>query len=147
MNIASLESVLKVLKGGDPKPGANEALFKETLLMTLARASDSDSQIQPVEVETVRNLVKAIIGAEVSAAEVRIAAGSEIYEKTPLDKVLARVSGKLTPEQRATIVQALAKVIKSDTDVTQRELEYFNKMAAALRTTFAEAAGLIGPGY
>jgi len=145
MNLASLESVLKVLKGGEPK--ANETLFKETLLMTLARASDSDSQIQPVEVETVRKLVKQIIGADVSAADVRIAAGSEIYEKTPLDKCLAHVRGKLTAEQRATIVQALAKVIKSDTDITKRELEFFDKMAGALKATPSEVAGLVGPGY
>jgi uncharacterized tellurite resistance protein B-like protein len=145
MNIASLSSVLKALQGGEGKAAAGEQLFKEVLLMTLARASSTDANIDPVEVDTVRKLIKQIIGENVSAADVRVAANSELYETTPLEKALTRVRNKLDAKHRAAIVTSLAKVIKSDTDVSAREVAFFDMVARALDASPAELAGLIGP--
>jgi len=143
MNLASLGNVWKVLQGGEAAADGREQLFKEVLLMTLARASSTDANVDPVEVETVRELVTEMTGEPVTAADVRIAAHSEIYEKTPLEKCLARLGATLDPEHRAAVVQALARVIKSDTDVTKREIEFFDKVAHALHAAPAELAGLV----
>jgi uncharacterized tellurite resistance protein B-like protein len=146
MNIASLGNIFKVFQGGEPVADGRDQLFKEVLLLTLARASDVDSNIDPVETETVRRLVAQITGEEITTADVRIAAASEIYETTSLDNCLAKLRHGLSSEHRATVVQALAQVIKSDTDVTKREIDFFNSVAHALHATPAELAGLIGPG-
>jgi uncharacterized tellurite resistance protein B-like protein len=145
MNIAKLGSVIKVLQGGEAKKQKEQKdLFNEVLLMTLARASRSDVNIHPVEVDTVRKLVAKITGEQVTAADVRVAAMSEIYETTPLEKALHRLSGTLKPDHRAMVVQALAKVIRSDTEVTGQEIEFFNMVAEALDASPAEIAGLVG---
>ena len=57
MSIADLSGVLKIFGGSDPSPEEQKDLFKEALLMTLARASSSDSSIQPVEVESIRDIL------------------------------------------------------------------------------------------
>jgi len=142
MNIAKLGSIVKVLQGGEAKK--KKDLFNEVLLMTLARASRSDINIHPVEVDTIRKLVAKITGEQVTAADVRVAAMSEIYETTPLEKCLSRLGGTLVPEHRAMVVQALAKVIRSDTEVSGPEIEFFNMVAEALGASPAEIAGLIG---
>jgi len=143
MNIANLNTVLKFFGRGELNPEEKLQLVKEALLMTLARASDSDSNIHPVEVDTVREIVKKITGDDVSAADVRVAAGSEIFETTPLEQCLARMSSKLTTKDRALIANSLADVIRSDVRITSREVEFFGKVASALRITPAELAGLI----
>lgn len=144
MNIASLGSVLRVFKGGEPAADERDQLFKEVLLLTLARASSVDANIDPVETETVRELVAQITGENITTADVRIAAASEIYETTSLDNCLARMRHGLSAEHRATVVQALARVIKSDTDVTKREIDFFDRIAHALHAAPAEIAGLVG---
>ena len=145
MNIAKLGSVIKVLRGGEAKKQQEQTeLFNEVLLMTLARASRSDVNIHPVEVDTVRNLVAKITGEQVTAADVRVAAMSGIYETTPLEKALRRLGGTLVSEHRAMVVQALASVIRSDTEVTAQEIEFFNMVAEALDASPAEIAGLVG---
>ena len=48
MSIADLSNVLKIFGNSDIDPGQQKELFKEALLMTLARASSSDaSSSQP----------------------------------------------------------------------------------------------------
>jgi uncharacterized tellurite resistance protein B-like protein len=142
MKLAKLSSVLKVLQGGEAKKETQ--LFEEVLLMTLARASRSDVNIHPVEVDTIRKLIAKITGEQVTAADVRVAAMSEIYETTPLEKCLARLGKTIEPEHRAIVVQALAKVIRSDTEVTLQEIEFFNMVARAIGATPAELVGLVG---
>ena len=145
MNIAKLGSVIKVLQGGEAKKQKEQQdLFNEVLLMTLARASRSDVNIHPVEVDTVRKLVAKITGEQVTAADVRVAAMSEIYETTPLEKALRRLGGTLSSEHRAMVVQALAKVIRSDTEVSAQEIQFFDMVCRAIDATPAEIAGLIG---
>jgi uncharacterized tellurite resistance protein B-like protein len=145
MNIAKLGSVIRVLQGGEAKKQKEQKeLFNEVLLMTLARASRSDVNIHPVEVDTIRKLVAKMTGEQVTAADVRVAAMSEIYETTPLEKALHRLGNTLSPEYRANVVQALAKVIRSDTEVSAQEIEFFNMVSEALDASPAEIAGLIG---
>ena len=143
MAIIDLGNVLKIFGGGAPSPGEREQLVKEVLLMTLARASSSDSNTNPVEVATVQSVLKEVTGEDISAADVRVAAASEIFETAPLEKYLSSVSRSLSSSDRATIARSLARVIRSDTQVSEAEVEYFNRIAAALGATAAELAGLV----
>jgi len=143
MAIIDLGNVLKIFGGGAPSPSEREQLVKEVLLMTLARASSSDSNTNPVEVATVQSVLKEVTGEDISAADVRVAAASEIFESAPLEKYLSSVSRTLSPSDRATIARSLARVIRSDTQVSEAEVEYFNRIAAALGATAAELAGLV----
>lgn len=142
MSIASLNNVLKIFGGGEPTEEERRRLYKEALLMTLARASHSDANVSPVEVETVQKIVERVTGESVTPADVRIAAGSELYEKAPLDHYLGRVTRKLRAHERSTIVCCLAEVIKSDVRVSPREVAFFDSVAQSLRATPAEIAGL-----
>ena len=110
--------------------------------MVLARASSSDSSIQSIEVRTIQRIVERETGVAVSEQDVRKAARTELYETTPLDKYVASAAKDLLDRDRVAIVHLLADVIRSDTEVSVLEVDFFNKVAAALNATPAEVAGL-----
>ncbi len=142
MILSTLSHIMDLLGGGEPAPEEREALFKETVLLVLARATDSDANIKPIEVDTVRDIVKKATGEEVSSADVRVAAHSKIYESAPLERQLGRVARTLEMQQRVRIANALAEVILSDARVTLKETRFFNMVAGALDLTPAALAGL-----
>jgi uncharacterized tellurite resistance protein B-like protein len=118
-------------------------LFKEALLLTLARATSSDVNIRPVEVETVRKILQSATGEDVSAADVRVAAASELYETAALDDYLHAIGRKLGSRERAILVGSLAEIVRSDRRVSPKEIDFFNWAVSALRATPAEIAGLV----
>lgn len=142
MSIADLSNVLSIFGGSEPDPEAQKELFKEVLLMTLARASSSDANIHHIEVESIQGILQRETGDDISVADVRKAARSDLYEKVPLKKYLASASKKLTSGDRVRVIQTLAEVIKSDTEVSVLEVDFFNSVAEALRVTPAELIGL-----
>ena len=142
MGIADLGNVLKIFGGSDISEEEQQALFHEVLLMVLARASSSDSSIQRVEVKTIQRIIERETGGEVSDQDVRKAARTELYETTPLKKYLVSVAGKLRDNDRVAVVRLLAEVIRSDTEVSVLEIDFFNMVAQALNATPAEIAGL-----
>ena len=142
MSIADLSNVLSIFRGSDPAPEEQQELFKEVLLMTLARASSSDSAIQSIEVDSIREIMQRETGDEFSDADVRKAARSDLYEKVPLRKYLSSASRKLSSEDRVRIITTLAEVIKSDTEVSVLEVDFFNDIADSLKATPAELVGL-----
>ena len=142
MSIADLSNVLSIFGGSDPDPEKQQELFKEVLLMTLARASSSDSNIQQIEVESIQGILKQETGEEFSVADVRKAARSDLYETVSLRKYLSSASRKLKSEDRVTIIQTLAEVIRSDTEVSVLEIDFFNSVAEALKASPAELIGL-----
>ncbi len=142
MSIADLTNVLKIFRGTELSPEEEKELFREVLLMTLSRASSSDANIAPVEVETVKAILEKSTGEEISAADIRVAAASELYESAPLEKYLLSCGRKLDASSRVATVQALADVIKSDTRITSREVQFFDMVALALAVTPAGIAGL-----
>ena len=143
MSIADLSTVLKIFSESELDSEHQKELFTEALLMTLARASSSDANIHAVEVESIQQIMQRETGAEVSSQDVRKAARTELYESTPLRKYLSSVRRRLSPTDRVRIVNLLADVIKSDTEISVLEVDFFNMVAEALRTTPAELAGLI----
>ena len=133
MSIAPLLSVLKVLRGETLEPDQRTQLMHEALLLTLARASSSDSYIHPIEVSTIQSAIKGAIDIEVSEAEVRAAAESEMFDAVSLETALLRLGGLLSDEDRMLIVNGLGDVIRSDARVNQFELDYFDRVVQALR--------------
>lgn len=142
MAIADLKNVLKIFGGSDIDSNAEDDLYKEVLLMTLARATDADINIQNVEVEHIRKVLKDKTGEDFSAADIRVAARAELYAEANLRKYLAKVRKQLTSRQRGEIIRALADVMRSDQEVSSLEVDFFNGIAEALGVTYAQVAGL-----
>lgn len=142
MAIADLKNVLKIFGGSEIAEEKENELFKEVLLMTLARAADADINIQSVEVERIQEILKEHTGEEFSAADVRVAARAELYAEQGLRKYLASVRSKLSQEHRRETIQALADVFRSDSNVSVLEVDFFNRVAKALQVSAADIAGL-----
>ena len=142
MAIADLSNVLNIFGGSDIDESGQNQLFKETLLMTLARAADADINIQNVEVERIQQLLKEHTGEDFSAADIRVAAREELYAQASLQKYLTSVRKKLTDDQRAEVICTLADVFRSDEVVSVLEIDFFNGVAEALQVSAAQVAGL-----
>ena len=142
MAIADLKNVLSIFGGSDIGEDKQNELFKEVLLMTLARAADADINIQSAEVDRIQEILKEKTGEEFSAADIRVAARDELYAVAGLRKYLSSVVHKLKDEHRADIVQALADVFRSDNNVGVLEIDFFNSVAERLMVTPAQIAGL-----
>ena len=142
MGIADLGNVLKIFGGSEISAEEQQELFQEVLLMVLARASSSDSSIQSIEVKTIQNIVERETGNAITEQDVRKAARTELYGTRPLYKYLASAGKKLLDRDRVAIVHLLAEVIKSDTEISVLEIDFFNLVAGALQMTAAEVAGL-----
>jgi uncharacterized tellurite resistance protein B-like protein len=146
MAIADLKSILKIFGGSDVSEEERHKLHKEVLLMTLSRAADADINIQSVEVDRIREILKEHTGEEFSAGDVRIAARSELYAEASLVKYLNSVRDRMLNEHRVDTICALADVFRSDEEVSVLEIDFFNSVAEALRVTPAEIAGLTAGG-
>ena len=142
MAIADLSSVLKIFGESSPSEEKQKELYREVLLMTLARASSSDANIHPVEIETIQQIMQRETGQELTEADIRKAARPHLNESAKLRKYLRSVQGQLKVEDRIKIVQSLADVIKSDTQISVLEVDFFNRVVDALRITLAELLGL-----
>ena len=142
MALADLKNVLNIFGGSEIGEDKQNELFKEVLLMTLARAADADINIQAIEVERIQEIIKEHTGEDVSAADVRVAARAELYAEAGLRKYLLKVQGKMKPEHRGETVQALADIFRSDHVVNPLEIDFFNGVAEALGATPAQIAGL-----
>ena len=142
MAIADLANVLNIFREKQLSADAKEELFKEVLLMTLARAASSDANIDPVELTTVQAIMKSAVNEDVSDADIRLASRPALFEDAPFDRYLASVRKRIDSAQRSSVVCALAEVIRSDTRVSVLEVDFFNMVARELQATPAEIAGL-----
>jgi uncharacterized tellurite resistance protein B-like protein len=143
MAIADLKNVLNIFGGSDIEEVKRNELFKEVLLMTLARAADADINIQSVEVDRIKEILKQHTGEDVTAADIRVAAREELYAEATLRKYLRSVRKRMTHDDRGTTVQALADVFRSDSNIGVLEIDFFNRVAEALQATPAQIAGLV----
>ena len=143
MSLVDFSQVLKIFGGSSISSEDQESLYKEALLLTLARATNADSNIDPAEIATVKEVIEGITGETVEAADIRVAATSALYESAPLKDYLKKAGRSLSPRQRRSIVTALADIIRSDSDVRSAEVEFFNSVCTALDVSHAELAGLI----
>ena len=142
MAIADLKNVLKIFGGSEVSEEQQNELFKEVLVMTLARAADADINIQTVEVDRIQEIIKEHTGEDVSAADIRVAARAELYAEATLRKYLASVRRKMAEQDRVSTVHALSDVFRSDKSVSVLEVDFFNGVVEALGVTPAQIAGL-----
>jgi uncharacterized tellurite resistance protein B-like protein len=142
MGIADLSNVLNIFSSSSLSEEKQKGLFREVLLLTLARASMADANVHPVEIETIQQIIRRETGEELTEADIRRATRPELYESVNLRKYLRSVQRQLKAEDRITIVKALADVIKSDTQISVLEIDFFNRVADALRITPAALIGL-----
>jgi uncharacterized tellurite resistance protein B-like protein len=143
MSIADLSSVLNIFGGSSAAKEVQNELYQEVLLMTLAKASRADSNMQPVEILSIQGIMRRETGEEITELDVRKASRPDLYETVNLRRYLRTVQGRLESRNKARILQALAEVIKSDTEISALEIDYFDTVAKALNATPAELAGLI----
>ncbi len=142
MAIADLKNVLKIFGGSEIDEAQQNELFKETLLMTLARAVNADVAIHHVEVDRVVQILKEHTGEEFTPKDIRVAARAELYAEADLKRYLSSIKSKLSDAQRAHIIQALADVFEIDQDISVLEVDFFNNIAGTLGVTPAQIAGL-----
>ncbi len=142
MAFGDFNSVLKIFGGSSANEEIQDKLYKEVLMVTLAQASNADANIHPLEIETIQQIMRRETGLDITGADIRKASLSNMYEAANFRKYLRRVRGKLNAENKATILQALVDVIKSDTTINVLEIDFFNRVVDALRMTPAEQLGL-----
>ncbi|MEL7535850.1 MAG: TerB family tellurite resistance protein [Pseudomonadota bacterium] len=143
MSLVDFSHLLKIFGGHTATPEEKETLFKESLLLTLSRATSADTNIDPAEVDTVKAVIERITGDSVDPADIRVAAASALYESAPLNDYLKKAGRSLEIEQRVAIVTALADIIRSDSDIRGAEVDFFNSVYDALNVTPAQLAGLM----
>ena len=142
MAFGDFSSVLKIFGGSSANEEIQDELYKEVLMVTLAQASNADANIHSLEIETIQQIMRRETGLNLTGADIRKVSLSDMYEAANFRKYLRRVRGKLNAENKATILQALVDVIKSDTIINVLEIDFFNRVVDALRMTPAEQLGL-----
>jgi len=140
MSLINFDSIRELVGSGSTKQ--KQELFKEVMLMVLARATRADSNVESVEVTQVQNALLENTGETFSEADILTAASSEIFETQPLERYLTSATRKLSDGERIAILGALAKIIRSDAEIRYTELDFFDRVATALRATPSEIAGM-----
>lgn len=142
MSIASLMNIFKAFRDEELDPEQRTELMHETLLLTLARASSVDAQVDAIEISAIQKAIKEAIDVEVSEVDVRAAAKSELFEAVSVETALHRLSSRLSDEDRMLVVTKLGDVIRSDSRVNQFELDYFDRVVKALRVRPSMLVGI-----
>ena len=142
MAFGDLSRVLKSFGGSADGEETQDDVYEEVLLTTLAQASKADANIHPLEIETIKQIMRRETGQVLTEADIRKASRTDINGSANLRKYLRRVQGQLNAENKTAILRALVDVIKSDTEINVLEIDYFNRVVDALRMTPAEQFGL-----
>lgn len=143
MSIVSFNSITKLFKDNKRRAKHKQELFQEVMLMVLARVTRVDLNIENIEIAKVQEVLKTELERDISEAEIRTAASSEVFENQSLERYLATATRKLDERERIVIMTSLASVIRSDHQIRSFELDFFDKVAMALRATPSEIAGLL----
>ena len=141
MSFFSMTGISKLFGGASLTEEERANLVKEVMLMTLARAAASDTNIKSVEIDKVQEVLQARTGEEIPTSEIRVAANSALFEKVSLDKYLARSGKNLELEERVEIINALREVIGSDDRISEMEQDFFNMVVEALDIPAANSTG------
>lgn len=132
MNLSYLTVIKKMFGGKELSEEERNNLVKETMVMTLARVTRSDSNIEAVEIEKVQQVIKDQLGEDLTAADIRVAASSELFEAEPLDRYLSKAGYLLNDADKEQIARALAEVIHADGEVRSNETDFFDSVVKEL---------------
>jgi uncharacterized tellurite resistance protein B-like protein len=141
MSPVNFSSLASLFQSSDSE-ASSAALMKELLILVLARATSADTNVEDSEVAAVQATLLDVIGETISEADIRLAAQSEMFERQSLDRYLKKATRKLDDEDRVLILQSLIRVLRSDDHIREFELDYFDRVANALKATPSEIAGL-----
>ena len=141
MSLINFDSIRELVRSGSTKH--KQELFKEVLLMVLARATRADSNVESVEVNQVKQVLQEQTGENFSEADILTAASSEIFETQSLERYLSSATRKLSEGERIAILGSLANIIRSDAEIRYSELDFFDRVATSLRATPSEIAGMM----
>lgn len=135
---------MEMFRFGDKELSDDEKkeLVEEVLLMTLARATSADCNIDSVEVATVQSIIKEATGSDISEQDIRIAAISDLFKEASLGRYLSKIRSRIDVSDRQLVVRSLGQLIKVDGKVSPFEVDFFNGVVDALGLTPAEMAGL-----
>ena len=142
MATLGLDTIFKIFNGAEPSASELAQLRNDVMFMALARATSADTNIQSIEVERVIEVLKTHTGNDYSAADIRVAAQSAIFEKVSLQRYLSASAKKIAWQDRVATVNALIDVIQSDGRTSYMEINYFNDVVTALQLTPAQLVGL-----
>lgn len=142
MSLVDFSKITQLLSDDKSKAKQRKKLFQEVILMVLARVTRVDSNVESVEISKVQEVLSEELGLDISAAEIRTASSSEIFETQSLESYLSTAARKLYKRERIIILASLQKVIRSDDVIRSFELDFFDRVALALRATPSEIAGL-----
>jgi uncharacterized tellurite resistance protein B-like protein len=131
-------NVLKLFGGSFASEKTQDELYEEVLFTILARASSADGNIHPDEIGTIQQIMRRETGQDVTEADIRKAARSELNELAHLRKYLRSVRGRLNGQNKTAILRALVDVIKSDSKINVLEIDFFDRVVEALRMTSTE---------
>ena len=98
MALPNLSSVLNFFQSKPREEEQNE-LAQEVMLMVLARATSADTNIKDVEIEKVE-VLKDHLNVDYEAADVRVAANSELYMNTSLKSIFHIEPSRCAPRIR-----------------------------------------------
>lgn len=143
MSLVDFSKITKLLKDNEKRAKHKQELFQEVMLMVLARVTRADSNVETVEIEQVQKVLKEELGQDISIAEIRTASSSAVFEKESLESFLSTATRKLDERERMLILSSLEKVIRSDDVIRAFELDFFDRVALALRATPSEIAGMV----
>ncbi|MBT8149877.1 MAG: TerB family tellurite resistance protein [Gammaproteobacteria bacterium] len=135
----SMFGLIQALFGGNQiSEEKQQEIFAETLFMVLSGATRADLNIESVEVEKVKTILKRTLNREYSLAEIKLAGETDLLETAPIQKYVDKASKKLSVEQRQQILHAMTEVFRSDGSMGVLETDFYNKIAGALSLTPAQ---------
>lgn len=147
MSLINFESLTSLFQSSGSDETSKQ-LMKEVLILVLARATSADKNVDPSEIAAVQAVLSEVLGESVSTADIKLASQSELFERQTLDRYLNKAARKLNDEDRVLILQCLVRVLRSDDHIREFELDYFDRVANALKATPSEIAGLrAGPAH
>ena len=110
MSLVDFSKITKLLRDDKHRAKHKQELFKEVMLMVLARVTRADSNVETVELEKVQEVLKQELGQDISVAEIRTASSSEIFETQSLESYLSTATRKLDEHERMLIMASLENI-------------------------------------
>ena len=140
MALVDLESLKSLVCNGSSAADELET-FKKLLFTILTKAARVDLQTDDSEVSMIQSIMSEYTGESYSAGDIRAEAIGQAQEDSlrPVSKLASRLPENL----RVLAISALIDVMRVDERVSYAEIDYFNAVAAAMRLSFADSAGLV----
>lgn len=143
MPVSTLDVLLHVLGGGTISDEQKKELYRETLMLTLARTAYADRNVAEAEIAKAQEIYCAHTGETLGVADFKHAARSELFESMPIERNVSRAAAVLDIESRRDIANALVELVQADENISPNEIEFFNTVVKALNVSYADVAGLI----